>query len=192
MLKIAVVAGSTRPGRKAADVAAWVLENASKRGDASYELLDIAEFDLPLLDEPVPPSMAQYSKPHTKKWAEAVAQYDGYVFITPEYNHSVPASLKNALDFLFAEWNDKSAGIVSYGAAGGTRAAEHLRGILGELAVADVRAQVALGLRTDFESYTTFTPAEGQVQALNTMLDQVVAWAGALRSVREDKAERAA
>lgn len=192
MLKIAVVVGSTRPGRKAGAVAQWVLENARRRGDATFELLDIAEYDLPLLDEPVPPSLAQYSKPHTKRWADAVAQYDGFVFITPEYNHSVPASLKNALDFVFAEWNDKAAGIVSYGSAGGTRAAEHLRGILGELAIADVRAQVALGLRTDFEAFTTFKPAEGQGQALQTMLDQVVAWAEALRGVRERKARRAA
>lgn len=192
MLKIAVVAGSTRPGRKAADVSTWVLEHANKRGDASYELLDIADFGLPLLDEAVPPSMAQYTKAHTQAWADAVAQYDGFVFVTPEYNHSVPASLKNALDFLFAEWNDKSAGIVSYGALGGIRAAEHLRGILGELAIADVRLQVALGLGTDFENYTQFTPAAGQEQALGAMLDQVVAWAGALRSVREDRAERAA
>ena len=192
MLKIAVVTGSTRPGRKAADVAQWVLENARKRGYATYELLDIADFDLPLYDEAMPPKMAQYSQPHTKRWAEAVAQYDGFVFVTPEYNHSVPASLKNALDYLFAEWNDKSAGIVSYGAMGGVRAAEHLRGILGELAVADVRAQVALGLATDFEAYTRFTPTQAQNGLLSALLDEVVAWAGALRGVRQDKARRAA
>jgi NAD(P)H-dependent FMN reductase len=192
MMKIAVVTGSTRPGRKSAAVAAWVLQHANQRGDASFELLDIADFDLPLLDEPVPPSMQQYTQPHTRAWSEAVASYDGYVFVTPEYNHSLPAALKNALDFLLHEWADKAAGIVSYGAVGGVRAAEHLRGVLGELSVADVRAQVALSLRSDFENYTTFTPAAGQVQSLNGMLDQVVAWAGALQALRVQRAESAA
>jgi NAD(P)H-dependent FMN reductase len=191
-MKIAVVTGSTRPGRKSGAVAEWVLQHVNQRGDASYELLDIADFNLPLLDEPVPPAMQQYTQPHTRAWSDAVEKYDGYVFVTPEYNHSLPAALKNALDFLKHEWADKAAGIVSYGALGGTRAAEHLRGVLGELAVADVHAQVALSLRTDFEAFTTFAPAAGQVQALNAMLDEVVAWAGALQSLRLQRAENAA
>src|ERR1700731_75183 len=126
MLKIAVIIGSTRPGRNGEAVAKWVYEIAQKRADAGFELVDIKDFNLPLLDEPVPPMMGQYSKPHTKAWAAKIGSFDGYVFVTPEYNHSISAAIKNAIDFLFAEWNNKAAGFVSYGGASGARAAEPL------------------------------------------------------------------
>src|SRR5882672_4382248 len=116
MTRIAIILGSTRPGRNGEAVAKWVLGLANQRSDAEYELVDIAEFNLPHLDEPVPPSLGQYSKPHTLAWAEKIASFDGYVFVTPEYNHSTSGALKNAIDFLFAEWNNKAAGFVSYGA----------------------------------------------------------------------------
>src|SRR5258706_12574672 len=118
MLKIAIILGSTRPGRNGEAVAKWVHEIANKRSDAEFELVDIKDFNLPLLDEPVPPIMGQYSKPHTKAWAAKIDSFDGYVFFTPEYNHGIPGALKNAIDFLFREWNDKAAGFVSYGGAG--------------------------------------------------------------------------
>ena len=89
MLKIAVIIGSTRPGRVGESVATWVYELATKRTDAEFELVDIKDFNLPLLDEPVPPSMAQYSKEHTKTWAAKIDSFDGYVFVTPEYNHGI-------------------------------------------------------------------------------------------------------
>jgi len=158
MIKIAIVVGSTRPGRKAAAVASWVHELAKKRTDAEFEVVDIEDFKLPLLDEPVPPSMGKYEKEHTKAWAAKIATFDAYVFVTPEYNHGTSAALKNALDFIYAEWNNKAAGFVSYGSAGGVRAVESLRLVMGELQIADVRAQVMLSLSTDFEKYTTFKP----------------------------------
>jgi NAD(P)H-dependent FMN reductase len=192
MLKVAIVIGSTRPGRKGEAVARWVHEIAAKRSDASYELVDIAAFDLPLLDEALPPAMRQYSKPHTKAWAAAVAAFDAFVFVTPEYNHSTSGALKNAIDFLYREWNDKAAGFVGYGSAGGTRAVEHLRLIMGEIKVADVRAQVALSLYTDFESFSTFKPAPRQEGAVNAMLDDVVAWGGALQDMRSRSAKKPA
>ena len=187
MLKLAIVTGSTRPNRKAEAVAQWVHEIAKKRSDANVELelVDIATFELPLLDEPSPPSTGKYEKEHTKRWAAKVDSFDGYIFVTPEYNHSTSGALKNAIDFVYGEWNNKAAGLVSYGAAGGTRAAEHLRLILGELQVADVRQQVSFSLLTDFENYTTFTPAEYHAGMLAAQLDQLVPWAAALRSVRE-------
>src|SRR5438045_4180557 len=114
MLKIGIITGSTRPNRKSLDVANWVLEIARKRSDAEYEIVDIKDFELPLLDEPIPPSMGQYQQPHTKRWAAKIASLDAFVFISPEYNHGIPAALKNAIDFLFAEWKDKAAGFVSY------------------------------------------------------------------------------
>jgi len=110
MIKLAIIIGSTRPGRKAEAVARWVHEIAKKRSDAEFEIVDIKDFDLPLLDEPIPPSMGQYSHPHTKAWATKIASFDGYVFVTPEYNHGTSGALKNAIDYLYREWNNKAAG----------------------------------------------------------------------------------
>ncbi|MDX2022340.1 MAG: NAD(P)H-dependent oxidoreductase [Deltaproteobacteria bacterium] len=184
MVKLAIVVGSTRPGRKADAVSRWVLENAQGRTDATFEIVDIADFNLPLLDEPVPPSMGKYSQPHTKAWAAKIAQFDGFVFVTPEYNHAPSGALKNALDFIYKEWNNKAAGFVGYGSLGGSRAVEQLRLIMAELQVATVRAQVALSLHSDFEHYTTFKPGPQHAGSLKTMLDQLTSWATALKTVR--------
>jgi NAD(P)H-dependent FMN reductase len=192
MLDVAIIIGSTRPGRKAEAVAKWVHEIAARRTDATFEVVDIAAFDLPLLDEPMPPMMHQYTKPHTQAWAEKIESFDAYVFVTPEYNHGTSGALKNAIDYLFREWNDKAAGFVGYGGAGGTRAVESLRLVMGELKVADVRAQVALSLYTDFESFTTFKPAPQQEKAVNAMLDDLLPWGEALKSLRVRRAEAGA
>jgi len=133
MLRIAIIIGSTRPGRNGEAVAKWVCEVAKKRSDAEFKLMDIKDFNLPLLDEPVSPIMGQYSKPHTKVWAAKIGSFDGYVFVTPEYNHGISGALKNAIDFLFREWNDKAAG---YGGAGGARAVEQLRLVMAEVQIA--------------------------------------------------------
>jgi NAD(P)H-dependent FMN reductase len=184
MLKIAIVVGSTRPGRKAEAVAHWVHDVASKRSDADFEVVDIAHYKLPLLDEPIPPSMGQYQNEHTKAWSAKIDSFDGYVFITPEYNHGTSGALKNAIDFLYKEWNNKAAGFVAYGSAGGVRAVESLRLVVGELMIADVRAQVALSLFNDFENFTTFKPLPHHEKGVNAMLDQVIAWSGALKPLR--------
>lgn len=185
MIKIAIIIGSTRPGRKAEAVAQWVHGIAKKRSDANYDIVDIKDYNLPLLDEPVPPSMGQYSQPHTKVWAAKIAAYDAYVFVTPEYNHATSAALKNAIDYLYKEWNNKASGFVGYGSTGGTRAVENLRLVMGEIQVADVRAQVALSLFTDFENFTTFKPAALHEKSVSAMLDQVVAWGGAMKTLRK-------
>ena len=187
MLQVAVIVGSTRPGRVGRDVGEWVLEQARRRSDAEFELVDLADMGLPLLDEPVPPSMGQYSKPHTKQWAARIAAFDAFVFVTPEYNHGTSGALKNALDFLYAEWNNKAAGFVGYGSAGGTRAVESLRLVMAELQIATVRSQVALSLFTDFEEMRRFKPADRHQKAMASMLDQLVAWGKALKLVREGK-----
>jgi NAD(P)H-dependent FMN reductase len=184
MLNIAVILGSTRPGCNGAAVAAWVHQLASQRTDAKFDLLDVAEFHLPLLDEPVPPSLGQYMQEHTQVWASTVARFDGFVFVTPEYNHSTSAAMKNAIDFLYAEWNNKAAGFVSYGLQGGIRAVEHLRQTMGELQVADVQQQVSLHIHGDFENYTQFKPARHHEQVLHQMLDQLVAWSSAMQTLR--------
>jgi len=184
-LKIAVLVGSTRPGRKGRQVADWALAEVSQREDAKTELVDLVEHPLPLLDEPDPPITGRYTQPHTHTWAERIAGFDGYLFVTPEYNRSIPAALKNALDYLYAEWNNKAAAIVSYGMdAGGARAGEHLRHVLGELRIADVRTTVALSLMDDFADGTP-RPRPFQRQKLTMLVDELLAWSGALRAVRE-------
>lgn len=183
MTKIAIIIGSTRPNRMGATVADWVHKEAASR-DASYDLIDLREVDLPFLDEGTPPSMGQYEHEHTKKWAETIAQYDGFVFVTPEYNHATSAALKNALDFLYAEWNDKACAFVGYGSLGGARAVENLRAIASELQMAHVRQQVALSLYNDWEDFQDFKPEPANVEALGTMFDQLESWAGALATVR--------
>jgi len=188
MLRVGIITGSTRPNRRSYDVAKWLLEIARKRNDAEYELVDIKEFELPLLDEPMPPSMGKYQQPHTKRWAAKIASLDAFVFVSPEYNHSIPAALKNAIDFLFAEWHHKAAGFVSYGAVGGARAVEHMRLVLAEVHVATVRAQVLLSMVRDFENFTTFKPEPHHEKAAGALLDQVVAWGGALKQLRSGRA----
>src|ERR1700724_942018 len=185
MIKVGIIVGSTRPGRKAAVVAKWVHDLLKNRSDAEFEIVDKADYKLPLLDEPVPPTMHQYSKAQTKAWSEKIAPFDAYIFVTPEYNHSTSAALKNAIDFLFHEWNNKAAGFVGYGGAGGVRAVENLRLVMGEIKIADVRAQVALSMFTDFENFTTFKPHEKHDKAVHLMADEVIAWGGALKALRE-------
>jgi len=184
MVKIAILTGSTRPGRNNEAVAQWVLSQAKGRSDAEFEIVDIKDYNLPLLDEPMPPSLHQYTKDHTKKWAQKISQFDGFVIVTPEYNHGTSAALKNALDFLYAEWNNKAVGFVGYGSMGGARAVESLRLVAGELQMADVRTAVHLSLFSDFENFSVFKPTPVQADTLKTMLDQLVRWAGALKTVR--------
>jgi NAD(P)H-dependent FMN reductase len=192
MTKIGIILGSTRPGRNGAQVAKWVYEQAQQRTEAEFELVDLLDYPLPHLDEPIPPSLGQYQNDHTKSWAAKIASLDGFVIVTPEYNHSTSGVLKNAIDYLYAEWNNKAVGFVSYGAVGGARAAEHLRLVAGELQMADVRQQVALSLITEFENYSVFKPGDYNVAALNTLLDQVIAWSDALAPLRDQRSASAA
>ncbi|MDO9629827.1 MAG: NAD(P)H-dependent oxidoreductase [Acholeplasmataceae bacterium] len=176
-MNIGIIIGTTREGRVGPQVGQWVKEIAVLRKDANYELLDIKEFKLPLLGEST-------DKTGVEKWNQRLMDFDGFVFVTGEYNHSIPASLKNALDSAKEPWNNKAAGIVSYGSVGGARAAEHLRGILGELQIADVRTHVALSMFTDFENWSTFKPQSLHLSNLNEMLDQLLVWSKALKSIR--------
>jgi len=184
MTKIAVILGSTRPRRNGEAVAKWIYELSKKRTDAEFELVDVADYNLPLYDEPYPAMMQKYTKEHTKKWSQKINEFDGYIFVTPEYNHSIPGALKNAIDFLNVEWKNKAAGFVSYGSAGGSRAVEHLRQIVGELQMADVRAQVMLNLFTDFVNMSEFKPDPRHEGEVTELLNQVIAWSNALKTLR--------
>jgi NAD(P)H-dependent FMN reductase len=185
MLRIGVILGSTRPGRLGEQVADWVMEHVEDRKDAQYGLIDLIDHPLPHLDEPVPPSMGRYKHDHTRQWAEVIDGFDGFVVVTPEYNHSIPGVLKNAFDYLYAEWNDKAIGFVSYGSAGGVRAVEHLRLIAGELQLADVRVAVSLPFASEFEDHKTFAPSEGAASALDAMLAQLLPWTRSMQQLRQ-------
>jgi NAD(P)H-dependent FMN reductase len=191
MTRIGIILGSTRPNRNGEQVAKWVYDIASRRDDAEFGLVDLRDYPLPHLAEPLPPSMGQYHNEHTRQWAEKIASFDGFVFVTPEYNHSTSGVLKNAIDYLYAEWHNKAVGFVSYGGVGGARAAEHLRLVAGELQMADVRQQVAPSLLTEFENFSVFRPGDYNRAALDTLLDQVVAWSTALAPLRQAAAAAA-
>lgn len=178
MIKIGIIIGSTRPGRTGETVARWVHDQAVSRGDADYQLVDLKDFALPHLDEAMPAALGQYENAHTKTWSDRIAEFDGYVFVTPEYNHSIPGGLKDAIDFLFAEWHDKAAGVVGYGVDGGVRSTEHLRQILGMVKTGVVQMAVALPLEE------VQNPGEKYTGQLGMLLDQLASWAAALRAVR--------
>jgi NAD(P)H-dependent FMN reductase len=178
-LNIGIILGSTRQGRVSPQVGEWVKEIADKRGDANYEIVDIADYNLPFL------GTTDGTEPGIAEWNDKLASLDGFVFIVQEYNHSITGALKNALDFAREAWNNKAAGIISYGSTGGARAAEHLRGICGELMIADVRVHPTLSLFTDFENGTVFKPPELHLNNVNAMLEQVIAWSGALKPLRQ-------
>ncbi|MEH7111410.1 NAD(P)H-dependent oxidoreductase [Neobacillus niacini] len=175
-LNIGIILGSTRQGRVSPQVGEWVKGIADKRGDANYEIVDIADFDLPFL--------GTTDGAEGGPWNEKLASLDGFVFIVQEYNHSITGALKNALDFARENWYNKAAGIVSYGSTGGARAAEHLRGICAELKIADVRTHPTLSLFTDFENMSVFKPADLHLDNVNAMLGEVVEWGRALKTVR--------
>jgi NAD(P)H-dependent FMN reductase len=188
-MKIAIIVGSTRPGRKGSIVGRWVHDQALQRDDVSwkvdFDLVELEDFDLPLLQEPMVPAAADrdYETPQTRRWSETIDSYDGFVFVTPEYNHGVPAALKNAVDVLGPEWAHKAVAFVSYGANGGVRAVEQWRVILANLMVSDVRAQVALMAFDDWKD-GEFKPIARREEELTTTLDQLVEMTEAVRTPR--------
>ncbi|WP_405633671.1 NAD(P)H-dependent oxidoreductase [Streptomyces sp. NBC_00016] len=186
MTRIGIIVGTTRPGRLGPQIAQWVETSAKTRAEADFEIVDLADYDLPLFDEPRVPRLGDYEHAHTRAWSARIARLDGFVFVTPEYNWSIPAVLKNAIDFIYTEWNNKAAGFIGYGSnVGGARAVEHLRQIAGAVQLATVHTQVNLSLWTDCENFTTFTPAEGHDAVLQRMLTEVIALTNALAPLRQ-------
>ncbi|MGN6404775.1 NADPH-dependent FMN reductase [Sinomonas sp.] len=183
MTRIAIVTGSTRDGRKNRQVAEWVLAKAQERDDAEFDLVDIADYHLPLLGEPA----REQGVASVKEFSARMDEFDGFIFVTPEYNHSVSPALANALSYLKPELANKAAGIVSYGSAFGARAVEHLRGILSELQVAHVQKTGLFSLFVDFKD-GAFAPSELQAASVLPVFDQVVLWAKALETVRAEAA----
>jgi NAD(P)H-dependent FMN reductase len=184
-VRIGIIIGSTRPVRKGGGVGRWVHEVASRRGDAEFELVDLRDFGLRLLEAEVVPSDAngEYADEATRAWSRAVASYDGFVFVTPEYNHGLPAALKNAVDVLWPEWGNKTVGFVGYGFDGATRAVEQWRSVVAATFMIAVRPQVALQNFADFEG-NDFKPLDRRERELTSLLDHVVRMTGATASLR--------
>lgn len=182
--KILVIAGTTRQGRSGRKVADWYLSEAKKAApEVDFELVDVAELDLDLFNEPVSPMYHQYSEKQ-QELAKIVGSADGFVFVTGEYNHSVPGSLKNFLDYLYAEWNHKVAGYVGYGAIGGARSIEHLVQIMTELKVASLRDHVYVNMIWEALDENG-VPKEGYVHGdIKAQLTDLLWWANALKAAR--------
>ncbi len=179
--------GSTRPGRFNIQPANWIYDLAKKREDIDVELVDLQEINLPFLDEPIPPSQKKYSKEHTVRWAKLIEEADGFIFVTPEYNHGMSAVLKNAIDYLWHEWNYKPVCFVSYGSlAGGARAVEQLREVAGECKMYDLREQILLPNYWDNlnEKGNYKFSTQQEIQA-GQMLEQLVFWSKGMKELRE-------
>ncbi len=143
--KVLIIVASTRPGRIGRPIADWFHGQARQaRSDVHFELVDLADWNLPLLDEPIPPKAHLYQHEHTQRWSAKIAEGDGYIFVTPEYNHGYPASLKNALDYLYQEWNGKPVAFVSYGMRGGRMAVGQLHQVVDELKMRPLDEGVAI------------------------------------------------
>lgn len=191
MVHIKFIIGSVRPNRFGPQPAAWLRSVAKAYEDkADFEIVDLKERNLPFLDEPQPPAMGNYANSHTKEWAQDIAKADGIVFITAEYNHSIPPSLKNAIDFLGAEWDAKPAAFVGYGAeAGGARAIEHLRDVVSWLGMYDLKRHIIIpNYWTQLDDQGTFQPTEQQTNAAKTMLEQLIFWAEHMKAARKQLA----
>ncbi|MCU4295628.1 NADPH-dependent oxidoreductase [Brevibacterium permense] len=191
MLNIAIIPGTSRPQALNPQIVNWVEQQLAANDDVRAEVVDFGTFDLPLLDEIIPAGAKMYANDHTKAWGAKLEEFDAFIFVTPEYNHSISGSLKNALDFVATEFNHKVAGIVNYGADKGVRAAEHLRHILANYKLAVVRDQASFSIFTDVAD-GTFTPTEVSAAPFASMVDDIVAWGEALKSVREARAEEQA
>jgi NAD(P)H-dependent FMN reductase len=184
--KLHIIVASTRPGRLGPAVARWFEGFARTHGGFEPVLVDLADFDLPVYNEPKHPLTRQYQHEHTKRWSESVAAADAYAFVMPEYNYFPPSSLVNALDYLVAEWTYKPAGLVSYGGvSGGLRAAQAVKLLLTTLKIMPIPESVAIPNFTQFMSdNATFRPNELVEKSGTTMLDEMVRWSGALKPLR--------
>ena len=181
-----IIVGSTRPGRVGPAVADWITDRAREHGGFDVQVTDLADLNLPILDEPNHPRLRQYVHQHTKDWSEVVEGSDAFIFVTPEYNHGMGAALKNAIDYVYNEWQGKAAGIVSYGGvSAGTRATQMLKQVLASLKVVPVMEAVNIPfVRTHIDEDGRFKPTEAMEASATAMLDEVQRWTEAMRPLR--------
>ena len=193
MPTLTIVIGSTRPGRAGLPIAEWFADRAREHRGFDVRVVDLAELALPLLDEPHHPRLRQYVHQHTKSWSAVVDSSDAFVFVTPEYNYGYPAALKNAIDYLHAEWQDKPVGFVSYGGvAAGTRAVQQLKQVVTTLKMLPVTESVNIPFHTQFIVDGRVQANDTMTQAAAAMLDELVRTDRALRTLRTDADSAAA
>jgi NAD(P)H-dependent FMN reductase len=189
MYKLKIITSTTRPGRKGPAVASWIAEKAKEYSQFEVEILDLAEIDLPLMNESNHPRLKKYQHNHTKQWSEAIDSADAFIFVVAEYNHGFTAPLKNAIDYLFDEWAFKPIGIVSYGGvAGGARAVHMLKEIVTALNMVPIREGVIIPfLQKYINDQGDFKPNEIIDKSADTMLQELTRWSEALVSLREEQ-----
>jgi NAD(P)H-dependent FMN reductase len=185
-----IIIASTRPGRVGPSVAAWIHERAVAHGGFEVELVDLAEVNLPMFNEPKHPRFGEYVHQHTKDWSAIIARGDAFIFVIPEYNHGFNAAIKNALDYLNKEWRGKVVGFVSYGGvAAGTRAVQMLKPVLAALKLVPLVDAVNVPFVAQFlDSERTLQPNEIMQSAATVLLDELVSWSAALHAIREPAA----
>ncbi|MDN5562217.1 MAG: NAD(P)H-dependent oxidoreductase [Luteococcus sp.] len=184
-MKIGIIVGSTRQNRAGKQIGEWVAARAEVRTDATFELVDLADFNLPFMTSPLPPAALgkQYPEPEIQAWSKKIDEFDGFILVTPEYNHGVPAAFKNAVDVLGSEWMKKAVGFVSYGADGGVRAVENWRVILANFNIYDIRNAVSINIFTEM-SDGAFSPNERRAAEVKDLLDTLVPAAQAMATLR--------
>lgn len=180
--KIAVIIGSTRPTRLADKPAQWILKQAQARGDIDAELVDLRDFQLPFFDELASNAYLPSQNPQAQRWQQAIAAFDGYIFVVAEYNHSMTGALKNALDQAYREWNQKAFTAIGYGGVGAARAIEHLRSVAVELQMVSTRAAVHIA-GSDFGTISPMGANQGMdaieqhlLTSTKSALDELVWW----------------
>ncbi len=185
-LELHIIIGSTRPGRVGPSVARWFYEFAVEHGGFDAKLIDLADFDLPVYDEPVHPRFQQYEHEHTKRWSASVTAADAYIFVTPEYNYSPPPALVNALDYVYREWNYKPCGFVSYGGvSGGLRSVQAAKMLVTTLKMMPMMEGVTVPMVASHLSENgVFSSNELIDQSAQTLLDELLRWAEALKPMR--------
>ncbi len=185
-LLLQVIICSTRPGRKGPAVAAWMLEHAQAHGKFAVDLVDLADFNLPILDEAAHPRLGQYEHEHTRRWSASVQRADAFVFVLPEYDFVMPASLLNALQCIYHEWTYKPAGLCSYGGeSGGLRSAQMTRQTLATFKVVPMVEAVSIHhIAKRVDEAGVFTPEEGHAKKARGMLDELHRWAEAMQALR--------
>jgi NAD(P)H-dependent FMN reductase len=185
MDQLHVVIASTRPGRAGLPIGTWFHSFAEKHGKFRVRLVDLAEVNLPLFDEPKHPRLRQYEQAHTKAWSATITEADAFVFVTPEYNYSAPPTLLNALDFLFHEWHYKPVAFVSYGGiAGGTRSVQMLKSTVTALKMMPIPDAVTIPFFSQHLQGGAFKATETHEAAATAALDELVRWSGALKTLR--------
>lgn len=188
MDNLKIITATVRPGRKGPIITKWIAGKATYHGGFNVEVLDLKEINLPMMDEPNHPSLQKYEYEHTKKWSATINEADAFIFVTSEYDFNYPAPLRNALEYLFHEWNYKAAGIVSYGGiSAGTRAYNSLKSDLSSLKMAPLYTAVHIPFFTQFIKDGNLVPNDVMEKSAENLLNELTRWNKGMKIIRENK-----